>query len=39
MDNEIQKCYICLENPKDPVYPGGCEHPLCKSHLTVKLKN
>ena len=32
---EIQKCYICLELPVDPIYPGGCTHALCKSHLKV----
>ena len=33
--NDIQKCYICLELPKDPIYPGGCNHALCKKHLRV----
>jgi hypothetical protein len=34
-EKEIQKCYICLENPVDPIYPGGCTHVLCKTHLKV----
>ena len=28
-------CYICLEKLKDPVYPAGCTHGLCKEHLKV----
>ena len=39
MENEAKKCYVCLEIPKDPVYPAGCDHALCKNHLTVKFKN
>ena len=39
-EKESQKCYICLELPVDPIYPGGCTHALCKSHLKVhKNKN
>ena len=34
-EKEVQKCYICLELPLDPIYPGGCTHALCKSHLKV----
>lgn len=33
------KCYICLETPIDPIYPGGCTHALCRSHLKVPNKN
>ena len=39
-EKETQKCYICLDIPVDPIYPGGCTHALCKSHLKVhKNKN
>ena len=31
------RCYICLENLKDPIYPSGCTHGICKYHLKVKL--
>ena len=34
-EKDFQKCYICLDNPVDPIYPGGCTHALCKSHLKV----
>ena len=34
-EKEILKCYICLESPVDPIYPGGCIHALCKTHLKV----
>lgn len=34
-EKEVQKCYICLELPSEPIYPGGCTHALCKSHLKV----
>ena len=36
---EEQKCYICLEVPVDPIYPGGCIHGLCKAHLKVHIKS
>lgn len=32
-DNQI--CYICQENPKDPINPAGCNHFLCRNHLKV----
>ena len=38
-EKDFQKCYICLDNPVDPIYPGGCTHALCKSHLKVHKKN
>ena len=39
-EKETQKCYICLDIPVEPIYPGGCTHALCKSHLKVhKIKN
>jgi hypothetical protein len=37
-EKETQKCYICLDIPVDPIYPGGCTHALCKSHLKVHKK-
>ena len=33
--NDIQKCYVCLDIPQEPIYPGGCTHVLCKKHLRV----
>ena len=38
-EKDFQKCYICLDNPVEPIYPGGCTHALCKSHLKVHKKN
>lgn len=38
-ETEEQKCYICLEFPVDPIYPGGCIHGLCKAHLKVHIKS
>jgi hypothetical protein len=32
---DIQKCYICLDIPQEPIYPAGCIHGLCKKHLNV----
>ena len=32
-----QKCYICLEPPVEPIYPGGCIHGLCRAHLKVHI--
>ena len=34
-ETQQQKCYICLELPVDPIYPGGCTHGLCRAHLKV----
>ena len=32
-DNQI--CYICRENPVDPINPAGCIHIFCRQHLKV----
>ena len=37
-ESQKQKCYICLEPPVEPIYPGGCTHALCKAHLKVHIK-
>jgi len=34
--DEKDNCYICLEKVKDPIYPAGCTHALCRKHLKVK---
>jgi len=35
MTKEEDKCYICLEKVKEPIYPAGCTHALCGKHLKV----
>jgi len=35
-NDEKDNCYICLEKVKDPIYPAGCTHALCRKHLKVK---
>ncbi len=30
-------CYICMEKPKNPIFPSGCHHSICSEHLN-KLK-
>ena len=34
-EKEIQKCYICLDDPQSPIYPAGCTHVFCRKHLRV----
>ena len=36
MEDVKNKCYICIENPKEPIYPAGCTHPFCKKHLKAR---
>jgi hypothetical protein len=35
IDNDIQLCYICQENPINPINPSGCTHIFCQAHLKV----
>ena len=34
-DKENKICYICQENPTDPIKPSGCNHIFCRAHLKV----
>ena len=35
MSKEKNVCYICMDTLKEPIYPSGCDHGICRKHLKV----
>ena len=35
MSKEKNVCYICMDTLKEPIYPSGCDHGICRKHLKI----